>query len=156
MQLNHTIVYARDKAYSSAFLAEILGRSAPISYGPFAVVAFDNGVSLDFWDVRETFDTQHYAFLITEAEFDAVSDRIKARGLLYWADPGRQRLGEFNRNDGGRGLYFDDPDGHLLEVLTVPYGVSAENEASLQDVPPVGNATLRATQRKRDANGKGC
>jgi extradiol dioxygenase family protein len=67
-------------------------------------------------------DAQHYAFLVSVAEFDAAFARIKARGLEYWADPDKKRLGEINNNDGGRGVYFDDPSGHFLEILTVPYG----------------------------------
>jgi catechol 2,3-dioxygenase-like lactoylglutathione lyase family enzyme len=122
MQLNHTIVLCTDKVRSSGFLVDVLGRPRPTSFGPFLVVALDNGVSLDFLETRDTIQSQHYAFLITEAEFDSVFQRIKARELAYWADPARTRRGQINRNDGGRAMYFDDPDRHLLEVLTVPYG----------------------------------
>ena len=66
--------------------------------------------------------SQHYAFLIDEDDFDQIFGRISGRGLDYWADPGLNRQGEINRNDGGRGVYFRDPDGHLLEVITRPYG----------------------------------
>ena len=121
-QLNHTIVWCRDKAVSAGFLAEMLGRPAPGAFGPFAVVDLDNGVSMDFHDTVEAIRPQHYAFLIEEADFDAVFGRIKAKGLDYWADPGRRRPGQINHNDGGRGVYFPDPDGHFLEVITRPYG----------------------------------
>jgi catechol 2,3-dioxygenase-like lactoylglutathione lyase family enzyme len=105
VELNHTIVWCNDKQKSATFLAEL-----------------DNGVSLDFMEKTGKVALQHYAFLIGEDDFDAVFARITERGLEYWADPGKQRPGEINRNDGGRGVYFDDPDGHLLEVLTRPYG----------------------------------
>ena len=123
-QLNHTIVWCRDKAASAKFLAEMLGRPVPTRFGPFAVVDMDNGVSLDFHDVEDGREilSQHYAFLIGEADFDAVLGRIKAAGLDHWADPARRRPGEINHNDGGRGVYFPDPDGHFLEVITRPYG----------------------------------
>ncbi len=121
-QLNHTIVWCRDKAVSARFLADMLGRPPPGRFGPFAVVDMDNGVSLDFHDTDEPIRSQHYAFLISEADFDAVFGRIKEMKLDYWADPARRRAGEINHNDGGRGVYFPDPDGHFLEVITRPYG----------------------------------
>ena len=92
------------------------------SFGHFDVVKLDNGVSLDFADADGAIRPQHYAFLISEAEFDAVLGRIKDRGLGYWADPRGSRPGEINHTDGGRGVYFRDPDGHYLEVITRPYG----------------------------------
>ncbi len=125
VQLDHTIVLARDSKASAAFLAEILGLPAPAGFAPFQVVKLDNGVSLDFLDTDDDFTVEHYAFLISEAEFDQIFDRIRARGLRYWADPGRSRPGEINHGDGGRGVYFEDPNGHLLEILTRPYGSGA-------------------------------
>lgn len=122
VQLNHTIVWCRDQQKSASFLADILGRPAPVRFGPFHVVELDNGISLDFHDKSGDIAWQHYAFLIDEAEFDAVFGRIQARGLRYWADPGKTREGEINHRDDGRGVYFEDPDGHFLEVLTRPYG----------------------------------
>lgn len=122
IQLNHTIVWSRDKQASAAFLADILGRPQPTRFGPFLVVELDNGVSLDFLEADGEIRGQHYAFLIGEAEFDEIYGRIRARGIAHWADPGRSRAGEINRNDGGRGVYFEHPDGHLLEVITRPYG----------------------------------
>jgi catechol 2,3-dioxygenase-like lactoylglutathione lyase family enzyme len=127
VQLNHTIVAARDKRESATFLADLLGLAPPTPFGPFAVVEVDNGVSLDFSDdygrdPDGRVHPQHYAFLVTEEEFDQVFGRITQRKLPYWADPGQQRLGEINTNDGGRGVYWEDPSGHLLEIITRPYG----------------------------------
>jgi extradiol dioxygenase family protein len=121
VELNHTIVSTHDKQAESRFVADVLGLPEPGSFGPFAVVELANGVSLDFMDVEADIAAQHYAFLISEAEFDAVAERLRERGLQTWADPGRRTPG-FNTNDGGRGLYFESPGGHFLEVLTVPYG----------------------------------
>lgn len=121
VELNHTIVGCSDKDRSARFLAEMFGLPDPTTFGPFRVVEVANGVSLDF-DVRDEIVPQHYAFLVSEEEFDAILQRIKERGLPHWADPGRSRPQSINHNDGGRGVYFEDPDGHFLEALTVPYG----------------------------------
>lgn len=123
-QLNHAIVWSSNREVSAKFLAEMLGRPAPTRFGHFDVVELDNGVSLDFADAEGPIRPQHYAFLIGEADFDAVFARIKERGLDYWADPRGNRLGEINHHDGGRGIYFRDPDGHHLEVITRRYGSS--------------------------------
>jgi catechol 2,3-dioxygenase-like lactoylglutathione lyase family enzyme len=125
VQLNHTIVWCSDKEKSATFLTEMLGRPRPSRFGPFLVVELENGVSLDYHDSEGEIAPQHYAFLIGEQDFDAIFARIRERGLHYWADPGRTRPGEINRHDGGRGMYFKDPDGHLLEVITRPYGSGA-------------------------------
>jgi catechol 2,3-dioxygenase-like lactoylglutathione lyase family enzyme len=122
VQLNHTIVKSRDKQVSARFLTEILGLPEPVPFPPFLVVELDNGVSLDFYETDGEITSQHYAFLITEAEFDAIFARIREHGIAYWADPARTRPREINHNDGGRGLYFEDPDGHFLEIITRPYG----------------------------------
>jgi catechol 2,3-dioxygenase-like lactoylglutathione lyase family enzyme len=121
-QLNHTIVNVRDKQVSARYLAEMLGLPAPTPYGPFLVVELDNAVSLDFLDTAGEVHRQHYAFLVSEAEFDEIFARIKDRGLAYWADPFHRQPNRINHNDGGRGLYWDDPDGHNLEIITRPYG----------------------------------
>jgi len=121
-QLNHTIVWCSDPERSAKFLAEMLGRPAPRTLFHFIVVELDNGVSLDFAKAEKPISPQHYAFLIGEDDFDAVFDRIKKRKQIYWADPARHGVNEINRRDGGRGFYFEDPDGHFLEVLTRPYG----------------------------------
>jgi catechol 2,3-dioxygenase-like lactoylglutathione lyase family enzyme len=125
VQLNHTIVWCRDKRRSATFLAEVLGLQQPTRFGPFLVVELANGVSLDFHDTDGEIASQHYAFLIGEEDFDQVFARLRERGQDYWADPGQKRAGAINRNDGGRGVYFEDPDGHLLEVITRPYGSGA-------------------------------
>ena len=121
VQLNHTLVNVRDKRESAAFVAEVLGLPAPTPYGPFLVVQVDNDVSLDFIDVEEL-HPQHYAFLVGEDDFDAILARIRQRGLTFWADPFRRVAGEWNTEDGGRGLYWEEPSGHLLEMITRPYG----------------------------------
>lgn len=122
VELNHTIVSATDSEASASFLADLLGLAPPTPFGPFMVVATANGVSLDFVDAREPITTQHYAFLVSEAEFDEIFGRIQAQGLPFWADPGKSRPGEINTADGGRGAYFEDPNGHVLEIITRPYG----------------------------------
>jgi catechol 2,3-dioxygenase-like lactoylglutathione lyase family enzyme len=122
VQLNHTIVNVTDKRRSAEFLAGILGLPAPTPYGPFLVVQTTNGVSLDFADDHGPVRPQHYAFLVSEEEFDQIFGRIKERGLEYWADPFRNRPGEINHNDGGRGVYWAGPDDHRLEIIAVPYG----------------------------------
>ena len=121
-QLNHTIVWCKDQKASANFLAEMLGRPRPRQFAHFDVVELDNGVSLDFATTERKPAPQHYAFLIGEEDFDAVLGRIHTKKLDHWADPARRRPGEINRNDGGRGVYFTDPDGNFLEVLTRPYG----------------------------------
>ncbi|MBP1150320.1 MULTISPECIES: VOC family protein [unclassified Methylocaldum] len=122
VQLNHTIVPCRDKRKSATFFTEILGLPGQKPFGPFLVVEFSNGVSLDFYETDGEIAWQHYAFLIGEDDFDRIFGRILEQGLEYWADPGQHRPGQINRNDGGRGVYFEDPDGHLLEIITRPYG----------------------------------
>jgi catechol 2,3-dioxygenase-like lactoylglutathione lyase family enzyme len=122
VQLNHTIVYARDRQESARFLADILGLEPPEPYGPFLVVQTHNDVSLDFMDARGAVTPQHYAFLVSEEEFDQIFGRIADRGLTYWADPFHRQPNRINTNDGGRGLYWEDPDGHNLEIITRPYG----------------------------------
>ncbi len=125
VQLNHTIIWCNDKKASANFMAEILGRPAPRVFGHFLIVDMDNDVSLDFMEKEGKVSLQHYAFLISEREFDEIFARVTQRGLTYWPDPARSRDNEINRNDGGRGFYFEDPNGHLLEVITRPYGAEA-------------------------------
>ncbi len=121
-RLNHTIAHVRDKKEAARFLVDILGLDEPVSYGPFLVVELANGVSMDFADDHGPAHPQHYAFLVTEDEFDQIFGRIRERNLPYWADPGKRRPGEYNTNDGGRGVYWQDPNGHFLEIITRPYG----------------------------------
>jgi len=123
VQLNHTIVHAVDPVASARFLADILGLPKPRSFGHFSVVDIDNYVSLDFAKAPASdIKVQHYAFLVSEPDFDAIFGRIQARSLDYFADPAQHQKGEINRRDGGRGVYWQDPNGHILEILTRPYG----------------------------------
>jgi len=122
VQLNHTIVAAHDKHASARFLADILGLDVSPPYGPFIPVRIPNGVTLDYLDTPGPITPQHYAFLVSEPDFDTILKRVQQVGLTHWADPFHRRVGEINHNDGGRGTYFDDPNGHNLEILTRPYG----------------------------------
>ena len=122
VDFNHTIVNCTDKQASARFLAEVLGLDEPSSFGPFAVVQLSNGTSLDFADAHGEPHRQHYAFLVSEDEFDQIHGRIVERGLTYCFFFNDTATTEIYTNDGGRGLYWDDPDGHNLEILTVPYG----------------------------------
>ena len=124
---NHTILLAHDSKASAIFLAEMLNLPAPRRWGPFQMVVTENGANLDYMDTDGEITPQHYAFLISEAEFDEIFGRIRDRKLSYWADPGRRQLGEINHHDGGRGVYFEDPNGHLLEIITRPYGSGGWN-----------------------------
>lgn len=122
VQLNHTIVHATDQDRSARYLTDLFDLPAPVRYGPFHVVEVANGVSLDYITSSEEIAPQHYAFLVTEEEFDEIFGRIQAQRIPYWADPWHSKAGEINHNDGGRGVYWDDPDGHNLEIITRPYG----------------------------------
>jgi len=122
VKLNHTIVHARDKRASADFYASVFGFGKPKPFGPFLDVETGNEVTLAILETGEGFEPQHYAFLVSEAEFDQIFGRVQARGLDYWADPARSRKGEVNTHFGGRGVYFQDPGGHLLEIITRPYG----------------------------------
>jgi catechol 2,3-dioxygenase-like lactoylglutathione lyase family enzyme len=120
IKLNHTIVFVRDKKASSKFLTDLFGLLPAKPFGPFLAVQVGE-VTLDYDEVDEV-SPGHYAFLVGESEFDTIFDRIRARKLPYWADPFKHKPGEINRHDGGRGVYFDDPSGHKLEIITRPYG----------------------------------
>ncbi|MER7755782.1 VOC family protein [Kitasatospora sp. NPDC097643] len=123
VQFNHTIVSARDNRESAEFLAGILGLEVGTPWGPFVPVATDNGVTLDFASVPpESIVPQHYAFLVSDEEFDAAFARIEADGVRYFADPRMEHPEEINHHHGGRGLYFLDPAGHGMEIITRPYG----------------------------------
>jgi catechol 2,3-dioxygenase-like lactoylglutathione lyase family enzyme len=122
IELNHTIVHAIDPLVSATFLTEILGLPPPTRFFHFWVVKTANGVSLDYIEAIPGFDIQHLAFLISEPEFDEIFGRIKQRALPYWSDPAAKHPGTINRNDNGRGVYFRDPGGHYLEIITRPYG----------------------------------
>jgi catechol 2,3-dioxygenase-like lactoylglutathione lyase family enzyme len=122
LKLNHMIVFARDKKKSAEFLTELFALPAAAPFCPFLAVQVDD-VTLDFDEVAEV-TPGHYAFLVSESRFDEIFERIRERNLPYWADPFQQKPGTINRNDGGRGVYFKDPSGHLLEIITRPYGSS--------------------------------
>jgi extradiol dioxygenase family protein len=125
---NHTIVAAKNRSESATFFAEMFGLPQPREFGPFLAVPLAHEASLDFAQASpdDEIRPQHYAFLVSEEEFDAIYGRIRERGLQHWADPRGQHPGEINTRDGGRGVYFQDPAGHYLEILTRPYG-SGEN-----------------------------
>jgi len=108
MHLNHTIVDSRDREVLASFLGELLGLPPPRSVGPFAIVQIDADLTFDFMDAEGEVRPQHYAFLVTEAEFDEIFSRIRARGLAFRADPQRSEPGRINTWDDGRGVYFDD------------------------------------------------
>ena len=120
VELNHLIVHARDSRTAALFLSNLLGLPEPVRSGPFLAVTTANGATLDFIDAEGEIPPQHYAFRATEAEFDEIFARIRMQEVAYWADPGRRRPGEVYRYNGGRGVYFEDPTGHFLEVLTEP------------------------------------
>jgi catechol 2,3-dioxygenase-like lactoylglutathione lyase family enzyme len=124
VKLNHTIVHARNQRESADFYAEVFGLGKPKPFGPFLDVETANEVTLAILGTDEEIQAQHYAFLVSEPEFDAIFARVKARGLDYWADPGQKKKGEINRLFGGRGVYFEDPSGNILEIITKPYGSS--------------------------------
>jgi catechol 2,3-dioxygenase-like lactoylglutathione lyase family enzyme len=123
IKLNHTIVHSKDKRMSAEFFATVFNRPAPVTFGPFLDVEVDNDVTLAFLDAADMdVQMQHYAFLVSEQEFDQIFSRVKKQGLTYWADPYMTEKGKINTHDGGRGVYFQDPSGHLLEIITRPYG----------------------------------
>jgi catechol 2,3-dioxygenase-like lactoylglutathione lyase family enzyme len=124
ISFNHTIVAAKNREESANYFTELFGLAPAKEFGPFLAVVLDHGVSLDFARAPEDQDIhpQHYAFLVGEAEFDAIYCRIQQRGQQHWADPRGAHPGEINHHDGGRGVYFQDPAGHYLEIITRPYG----------------------------------
>ncbi|MGH8168544.1 MAG: VOC family protein [Woeseiaceae bacterium] len=128
VQLNHTIVWVHDKKASAEFYTSVLGLPDAAPFFHFLVIPMDNQVSLDLYEQGPDakISLQHYAFLVGEAEFDEIFSRIRDRELEYWADPARTQPGEINRHFGGRGVYFMDPNGHLLEIITRPYGSESE------------------------------
>ena len=124
VKLNHTIVHARDKRASADFYSEVCGFAKPKAFGPFLDVETANEVTLAVLETDEEIQVQHYAFLVSEREFDEIFGRVQARGLDWWADPALKEKGKINRHDGGRGVYFKDPAGNILEIITRPYGAN--------------------------------
>jgi catechol 2,3-dioxygenase-like lactoylglutathione lyase family enzyme len=122
-RLNHTIVWCRDQEKSATFLTEILGLPPPRRFLGFLVVDLANDVSVDYMAAEsEPIALQHLAFLVSEEEFDGALARVRERTSQIWADPAKQQPGRINRHFGGRGVYFDDPNGRLFEIITTPYG----------------------------------
>ena len=116
INLDHTIIPAKDKELSARFFAMIFGLEFKGLNGHFAPVQLNDGLTLDF-DNRDKFESHHYAFRVTEQTFDEIFGRIKEEGVIYGSDPGNQTNMTINRRNGGRGLYFRDPNGHSLELL---------------------------------------
>jgi catechol 2,3-dioxygenase-like lactoylglutathione lyase family enzyme len=121
--LNHTIVPARDKVESAKFYSRIFGFEYIGEFSHFTVVKVNDTLSLDF-DEREKFESHHYAFKVSELEFDEIFGRLKGENIKYGSGPFNPENMSINHNDGGRGLYFRDPSRHLLEILTVDYAMS--------------------------------
>ncbi|GEM48335.1 VOC family protein [Deinococcus cellulosilyticus] len=123
IRFNHSIIAARDRTVSAAFYARVLGLPEPTTWGPFSFVMLDDHAHLQFATVPEGADIhmQHYAFLVDDESFDQIYERLLHAGLEQWADPQMQFSGQINTNHGGRGVYFKDPAGHGLEVITRPY-----------------------------------
>jgi len=127
IKLNHTIVHSKDKRAAAQFFVELFGLPAPKPFFGFLDVDLGNEVTLAFLDADGMqVQMQHYAFLVSDAEFDQIFGRIRQRRMKYWADPGQKQPGEINHHFGGRGVYFEDPSGHLLEIITRPYGAADE------------------------------
>jgi catechol 2,3-dioxygenase-like lactoylglutathione lyase family enzyme len=124
ISFNHTIVAAKNRAESANYFTEVFGLPPAKEFGPFLAVTLEHGASLDFAQAPadQEIHPQHYAFLVDEADFDAIYGRILQRGQQHWADPRGERVNEISHNDGGRGMYFQDPAGHYLEIITRPYG----------------------------------
>jgi catechol 2,3-dioxygenase-like lactoylglutathione lyase family enzyme len=122
VQLNHINIYASDRQLSAEFLAAVLGLKVGTPFGPFLPIDLGNGVTLDFYEKRdEPIQSQHYAFLVPEEQFDGMIDRLEAIGVVYYADPRHTEAGKTNDLFGGRGAYFEDPDRHNMEIITRPY-----------------------------------
>ena len=123
IKLNHTIVHSKNPRAAAEFFAGLFGLPAPKPFGPFLDVEVGNEVTLAFLDAEGMeIQMQHYAFLVSDPEFDAIFGRIRKQKLKYWADPGQRQEGAINHHFGGRGVYFEDLSGHLLEIITKPYG----------------------------------
>ena len=126
-KLNHTIVWCHDQEQSARFLTDILGLPPPRRFSGFLVVDLANEVSVDYLPAEsEPVALQHLAFLISEEEFDSALARVRERTSEIWADPAKRQAGRINHHFGGRGVYFEDPNGHLFEIITTPYGVPSQ------------------------------
>ena len=128
-QLNHLIVWSKDRRAAAELFADIAGTEPPTEFGHFTQVETGNGVTLDFADAEGDLPGLHLAFLVTERQFDEIFGRIIDRDLPYWADPRRSQLGQINHHDGGRGVYFSDPSPNVgWEVITRPYGSGPDEQ----------------------------
>jgi catechol 2,3-dioxygenase-like lactoylglutathione lyase family enzyme len=121
VSFNHTIVVSADRTAAAAFYRELFELPEAPSWGPFVNVQLSDGVLLQFAEPPVEIQFQHYAFLVDDDLFDRAYARLRDRGIEHWADPHLQRPGETNTEHGGRGVYFRDPSGHGLEMITRPY-----------------------------------
>ncbi|MGP2436784.1 VOC family protein [Streptomyces sp. JW3] len=117
----HTIIAAKDRQESARFFRELLEVPEAPSWGPFTNIQLNDGVLLQFAEPPVEIQMQHYAFLVDDDHFDRAYRRLRERGIEHWADPQMRRPGETNTEHGGRGVYFKDPAGHAIELLTRPY-----------------------------------
>jgi len=128
-QLNHLIVWSRDRHAAAALFAEVMGMGEPTEYGHFSQVETGNGVTIDFTDATDEPNGMHLAFQVTEREFDEIYGRIVEKGIPHWADPRRSEPDVINHHDGGRGVYFSDPHTNVgWEIITRPYGSGPAGE----------------------------
>ncbi|WP_106401104.1 VOC family protein [Actinocorallia populi] len=119
---NHTIIVSKDRNESALFFRELFDLPETLSWGPFTNVRLDEGVLLQFAEPPvEEIQMQHYAFLLDDDLFDRAYARLKDRGIEHWADPQMKLSGQTNTEHGGRGVYFKDPSGHAIELITRPY-----------------------------------
>jgi catechol 2,3-dioxygenase-like lactoylglutathione lyase family enzyme len=118
---NHTIIAAKDRNESARFFRELLELPEAPSWGPFTNVQLDGGVLLQFAEPPVEIQMQHYAFLLDDDLFDRAYRRLREGSVEHWADPQMTRPGETNTGHGGRGVYFKDPAGHAIELITRPY-----------------------------------
>ncbi|MCO6006018.1 VOC family protein [Actinoallomurus purpureus] len=117
IELDHIIIPAHDKHASATFLADILGVPIGEPAGPFVPITVSNGVTLDYMNCKDI-HSHHCAFLVSDEEFDAAFARVQDAGVTYYADPGHAEPGEIDHRWNGRGVYFNDPNGHNMEILT--------------------------------------
>ena len=122
IEFNHTLVHGKDTWAAAGQVGRVLGLAEPSAYGPSRCSGSTTAPRLDFIEDTGEITAQHYAFLVGEDDFDAIWGRLQADGRQWWADPHKRRPGEINHEDGGRGLYWQGPDGHWLEIITRPYG----------------------------------
>ena len=122
VELDHVIVSARDPRAAAQRLAELLGvRWAPTGVGPFSPVYLNDGLTLDFIDDAGPFPIQHFCFRVSEAEFDAILERIRSAGIRYRSSVRGPEDLRVNTDHGGRMVYWNEPEGHQWEMLTVSY-----------------------------------